>query len=196
MEPIILASGSLQRQGYFRLLDLPFSIMPPAIDESYNENCEPQEIAEEIALRKVTKIIELLNDRTPPWICAADTIICIDKKILGKPADREHARDMLVRLQGRDHEVITAVALYRGKDDYTLCRSVISVVSFAKLSDTEIDWYLDTGEWQGVAGAYKIQGLASCYIDGIRGSYSAIVGLPLREFYVMLKESGYPYGEA
>ncbi|MDR2149550.1 MAG: Maf family protein [Spirochaetaceae bacterium] len=196
MEPIILASGSLQRQEYFRLLDLPFSIMPPVIDESYDENCEPHKVVEDIALRKVAKIVELLGDRTPPWICSADTIVCVDKKILGKPANREDARSMLNMLQGRDHEVITAVALSRGWDGHILCRSVSSAVSFAPLSEKEIEWYLDTGEWQGAAGAYKIQGLAGCYISCIKGSYSSIVGLPLHELYAMLRVSGYPYGDS
>ena len=194
MESIILASGSLQRQEYFRLLDLPFSIMPPAIEESYDENCEPQKIVKDIAVRKITKIVELLCDRTPPWICSADTIVCINKQILGKPSDREDARRMLNMLQGKEHEVITAVALCRGWDGHILCRSSESVVSFVQLDEKEIEWYLDTGEWQGASGAYKIQGLAGCYISCIKGSYSGIVGLPLHELYAMLRAGGYPYG--
>jgi septum formation protein len=67
-------------------------------------------------------------------------------------------------------------------------------VTFAPLSEDEMDWYLNTGEWQGVAGGYKIQGLGGCFVTSIKGSYSAIVGLPLREFYVMLFENGYQYG--
>jgi septum formation protein len=66
-------------------------------------------------------------------------------------------------------------------------------VRFAEFSEEEIDWYLDTGEWQGVAGAYRIQGIAACFISEIRGSYSSIVGLPLHDFYVMLKQNGYTY---
>ena len=103
--------------------------------------------------------------------------------------DREDARNMLSALQGKTHEVITAIALYNGKS--IDCRSVTSTVSFAPLSEGEIEWYLDTGEWQNAAGAYKIQGLASCFISGISGSYSSIVGLPLRELYVMLNDNGY-----
>jgi septum formation protein len=101
---------------------------------------------------------------------------------------------MLKKLQGRSHEVVTAMALYNGKAKAIDCRSMVSDVTFAPLSQETIDWYLDTGEWQGVAGAYKIQGLAACLIAAINGSYSGIVGLPLREFYVMLQENGYAYG--
>jgi septum formation protein len=198
MEPIILASGSLRRQEYFRLLNLPFSIMPAPIIEDYEGVSDPQKIAENMAIRKINKILDLLAGRMPPWICAADTIIAVDGEIFGKPRDREDARRMLLKLQGRSHEVITAVALFNSKsrDNIIDCRSVVSFVSFANLAEQELEWYLNTGEWQGVAGAYKIQGLASCYISQIKGSYSSIVGLPIHEFYVMLKENGYPYDES
>ncbi|GHV87798.1 Maf-like protein [Spirochaetia bacterium] len=194
MEPIILASGSLRRQEYFRLLGLPFNIMPSLVDEGFDENLSPRKTTEMLAVRKVNKIVDLLRKALPPWICGADTIISLDGKILGKPKDRTDAADMLHRFKGRAHDVVTAVALYNGRKKTVDCRSVSSTVTFAALSDDEIEWYLNTGEWQGVAGAYKIQGLASCFISGINGSYSAIVGLPIREFYAMLRENGYPYG--
>jgi len=194
MEPIILASGSLRRQEYFRLLGLPFSVMPPQADERYESGGDPRAAAEAMAARKVSRIVELLEGRTPPWIAGGDTIITLDKEILGKPADRDDARRMIGLLQGRDHEVISAMALFNGKKRTMDCRSVSSVVSFAPLTDAEIEWYLGTGEWQGVAGGYRIQGLGACLVSAIRGSYSAIVGLPMREFYVMLRENGYPYG--
>lgn len=194
MEPIILASGSLRRQEFFRLLDLPFSIMPALIDENYGDATDPRGIAEDMALKKVNKILDLLKSGMPPWICGADTIITVDGIIFGKPKDRDNAKRMLTALQGRKHDVVTAVALYNGKNRSIDSRTVVSTVTFAPISEGEIEWYLNTGEWQGVAGAYKIQGLASCYISEINGSYSSIVGLPIREFYVMLRESGYPYG--
>jgi septum formation protein len=194
MEPIILASGSLRRQEYFRMMGLPFNIMPSRIDEAAQGNLSPREATEELAARKVNRIIEMLQGRTPPWICGADTVIALDGEIFGKPRERDDAERMLKALQGRDHEVITAVALFNGQDKTMDCRSVVSTVTFTPMSESEIDWYLNTGEWQGVSGAYKIQGLAACFIAQIRGSYSAIVGLPIREFYAMLRENGYPYG--
>jgi septum formation protein len=195
MEPIILASGSLRRQEYFRLLGLPFSIMPSRITEDNRKNLGPRELAEDLAVRKVNSVVELLTGRLPLWIFAADTLISVDGVIFGKPADREDARRMLGALRGRSHEVITAMALLNGREKTTDCRSVTSAVSFSPFSDEELEWYLDTGEWQGVAGAYKIQGLAACFISRIDGSYSGIVGLPMQEFYVMLKDNGYPYGD-
>jgi septum formation protein len=164
------------------------------IDEEIKTTDKPRDIAETFAVLKVKKVIEQMKNRVPAWICGADTLISLGGDIFGKPKDREDAGRMLSRLQGRDHEVITAVALYSGKAKTIDCRSVVSTVSFAGLSKDEIEWYLNTGEWQGVAGSYKIQGLASCFVSLIKGSPSSVVGLPMREFYVMLRENGYPYG--
>jgi septum formation protein len=194
MDPIILASGSLRRQEYFRLLGLPFSIMPSCIDEKIVKTAEPRKLAEDFSRQKVEKVIELMKGRMPPWICGADTIIVVDGDIYGKPQDREDAKRMLQKLQGREHDVITALSLYNGKEKTMDCRSVSTTVVFAPMSDGELEWYLNTGEWQGVAGAYKIQGLAACFISSIRGSPSSVVGLPMRDFYDMLRDNGYSYG--
>jgi len=193
-EPIVLASGSPRRIDYFKLMGLPFSSVSPDVEETIDENAGPQPAAEELALKKVLKIVLNLKDENPPWVCGADTLIVLDGKIYGKPRDRNDAGNMLRVFSGNTHEVISAVALYSGRTGKTDCRSVVSNISFAPLSDGEIEWYLDSGEWQDAAGAYKIQGLASCFVSKISGSYSSIVGLPLREFYVMLRDNGYPYG--
>jgi len=194
METIILASGSLRRQDYFRLLGLPFSIMPSRVDETPSPGLSPREQAEEIAVRKVNEIVRVLEDRLPPWILGADTIIAVDDTVFGKPADKDSARAMLKQLSGRSHEVVTAIALFNGRTKQMDRRSVLSRVRFAEIGQGELEWYLDTGEWQGVAGAYRLQELASCFIAEIQGSYSGIVGLPMHEFYVMLRENGYSYG--
>jgi septum formation protein len=175
-------------------MGLPFTVMPSRIEEICEGSLSPRELTEELAIRKVNRAITAFRGQSPPWICGADTVIFVDREILGKPKDREEARNMLIRLRGREHGVVTAVALYNDRNKRIDCRSVTSGVIFASLSEREIEWYLDTGEWQGAAGSYRIQGLASCFIQEIRGSYSAIAGLPIREFYVMLKENGYPYG--
>lgn len=157
---------------------------------------------ETLALRKVSKAVEKLkagfsadSGKIPDlWVCGADTVIALEGKIYGKPLDRLDAGAMLKAFQGKTHEVWSAVALFSGRRDTFDCSSVVSYVTFAPLSEGEIEWYLDSGEWQDAAGAYKIQGLSSCFITGIQGSFSSIVGLPLREFYVMLRDNGYPYG--
>ena len=201
MENIILASGSPRREEFLRILGLPFSSIPSNIDESYETGDEPGKIVEELAKRKVIKTLEIIGyqgemrqNHEALWICGADTLISLNGEIFGKPHDREDARRMLCAFSGSSHEVISAIALYNVRAKTMDCRSFSSVVTFAPISKQEIEWYLDSGEWQDAAGAYKIQGKASCFISGISGSYSNIVGLPLREFYVMLRDNGYRYG--
>jgi septum formation protein len=194
MEPIILASGSPRRVEYLRLMGLPFACVSPDVEEVFDGKADPRSTTEELALKKVRKVLETLKKENPPWICGADTLISLDGKIYGKPKDQNEVKNMLRLFSGRTHEVISAVALYSGRTQKTDCRSVISAISFAPISDGEIEWYLDSGEWRDAAGSYKIQGLASCFVEKISGSYSSIVGLPLREFYIMLRDNGYPYG--
>ena len=174
-------------------MGLPFNIMPSRVSEELVPGLAPRLQAEALARKKVETLIAILGGSNPPWILAADTNIIVDDTVLGKPTDREEAKAMLRRLSGRGHEVATGLALFNGKRKYVDCRTNVSVVDFAELSETEIEYYLDTGEWQGVAGAYRIQGKGGCFISSIRGSYSSIVGLPLHDFYVMLKENGYDY---
>ncbi len=144
-------------------------------------------------MKKVEKAIEVMQNCPPKWICGADTVIALDGKILGKPNDRDEARAMLQELSDRRHEVVTSIALYNGKDKKIDTISAGCAVYFAHISEKEIEWYLNTNEWQGVAGAYRIQGLASCLITKIEGSPSTVAGLPLREFYIMLRRNGYSY---
>jgi len=195
MEPIILASGSERRIEFFRLLGLPFTCIPSNVDESFDPAMNALSVVKELAERKVKKVLEDLEDEAL-WIFGADTLITLDGHFHGKAEDRSEAAEMLRAFQGRTHEVVSGITLYNGRSKTFDSRSVSSTVSFAALSEGEIQWYLDSGEWQGAAGAYKIQGLASCFISEIRGSFSSIVGLPLREFYVILRENGYPYGGA
>ncbi|MCL2411789.1 MAG: Maf family protein [Treponema sp.] len=194
MESIILASGSLRRQEYFKMLGLPFSILPAEIDESIEGETNPKKFTAELAVKKVEKAIQVMAGRLPKWICGADTVISLDDKIFGKPESREEASQMLRALSGRQHKVVTSVALYSGVTKKIDFRTASCTVTFAALSEEEIEWYLDTNEWQGVAGAYRIQELASCFITQIKGSPSTVAGLPLNEFYVMLRSNGYPYG--
>ena len=193
METIILASGSPRRQELLTLLGLPFTCMPSDIDESFDQNMEPARVAEELAIRKVKRVLQKLEDKEL-WVLGADTIIAMDGLIYGKPGSLNEARDMLNTFRGKTHEVISAIALYSGKSGKMDSRSCRSLVTFAAMTGAEIEWYLDTGEWEDAAGAYKIQGLASCFIKHLEGSYSSVMGLPLRDFYVMLRENDYPFG--
>jgi septum formation protein len=168
--------------------------MVPGVDENAEAGVDPQAQAEKLARKKVDAVIKLLSGRSPPWVLGADTVISLNGESFGKPRNRDDAAEMLKKLRGREHQVYTAMALYNGRTRTMDTRSSSSVVRFAEISDAEVEWYLNTGEWQGVAGAYRIQGLASCFVAHIEGSYSTIVGLPIHQFYVMLRENGYPYG--
>jgi septum formation protein len=194
MEPIILASASPRRQDFFRLMGIPFTCIPAMIDETPPPGLPPRQAAEELARRKALAVANRPHSTPPPWIFAADTIVVLENEIFGKPADRNDARRMLERLAGRRHEVITAMALCNTKRNTPDCRSAVSEVAFAPLTGAEIEWYLDTGEWEGAAGAYRLQGLGSCLIEAVNGSPSGVAGLPLYDFYAMLRDNGYPYG--
>lgn len=192
MEPIILASSSPRRQEILKLLNIPFKVIIPNIDETISSAIEPEEIPEFLAREKVTAVIHNL----PPqqeilWILGADTIILKEGKIFGKPDSRAQAEAFLREFSGKTHQVITSVVLYNGRKKIFVSKNAVTKVTFSELSDKEINWYLDTEEWHGAAGGYRIQSLASCFIKSIEGTQSCVTGLPIFELYDMFKEQGY-----
>lgn len=192
MEPIILASSSPRRQEILKLLNIPFKVIIPNIDETISSAIEPEEIPEFLAREKVTAVIHSL----PPqqeilWILGADTIILKEGKIFGKPDSRVQAEAFLREFSGKTHQVITSVVLYNGRKKTFVSKNAVTKVTFSGLSDKEINWYLDTEEWHGAAGGYRIQSLASCFIKSIEGTQSCVTGLPIFELYDMFKEQGY-----
>lgn len=193
VESIVLASGSLRRQEYFKLLNLPFKIIAPSIEERNTNKLPAVDFASEMAKLKLKGVIDKLKGKNPIWVFAADTVVELEGTVFNKPESRDAAEDILKTLSGKEHNVITACALYNGRTAEIDCFPVLTKVRFAELGDNDLAWYLDTGEWQGAAGAYRIQGLGGCLITNISGSYSNVVGLPLREFYEMLIRNGYPY---
>ncbi|MCC5975002.1 MAG: septum formation protein Maf, partial [Rubellimicrobium sp.] len=123
-------------------------------------------------------------------VLCADTTVALGRRILGKPADAGEAAEFLHLLSGRRHRVITAVAVRRGEKVWE--RDVMTAVMMKRLSNVEVNWYLETGDWQGKAGAYGIQGPAGAFIPWINGSFTAVVGLPLAETAGLLTAAGYP----
>lgn len=193
MEPIILASSSPRRQEILKLLNIPFQVIIPEIDEKeIAASCSISETSEKLALAKIDAVIKQISaNRKIPWVLAADTTVEIDEKIYGKPESNEDAVAFMHVFNGRTHIVRTSIALYNSETKKILSRNVCTKVTFAQMSDDEIDWYVSTGEWHGVAGGYRIQGLASCYITKIEGTASCVAGLPMFELYDMLKSQGY-----
>lgn len=192
MEPIILASSSQRRQEIFKQLGIPYMVVMPEIKEEYPTDLEFEKIPEHLASQKIKAAMKMLpQGQNVPWIFAADTLIFKGDKVYGKPESKEQAVEFLKELQDGTHTVITAIALFNGKINYLSTRTSINKVTFSPISDKEIEWYIETGEWHGVAGAYRIQGMASCFISHIEGTQSSIIGLPIFEFYDILKEQGY-----
>ncbi len=193
MEPIILASTSPQRQEILKNLRIPFIVVPPEIEEPFDGKRTPEQAVEHIAKKKAEAVVSMTLNSKPHWIIAADTLIFFDGKPIGKPKNADAAREMLQKYSGTSHQVITSVACYDDITQQLSAKTLISTVLFAPLSEAEIEWYIELGEWQRAAGGYRIQGGAACFISRIEGSYSAVVGLPIYELYAILKEHDYRF---
>jgi septum formation protein len=179
---IILASKSPRRQELLRQMDIDFRIVLKEVDESYPDHLSPEEVAVYIAEKKAKAYDDTVTEEA---VLTADTIVCIDDLILGKPDDEAHAIAMLKRLSGRVHKVITGVCIvYKG--EYNLFHDV-SEVFFRTLTDEEITNYVTKYKPYDKAGAYGIQewvGITA--IQRIEGSYTNVVGLPTEKVYQQL----------
>jgi septum formation protein len=180
---VILASASPRRLELLRQIGItPEKIFAPEIDESPKPGEMPRAYATRIALAKLSP--------QDGYVIAADTVVAAGRRILHKTASRAEAETYLRLLSGRRHKVFTGVAV-RAPDGKIASRVVPSVVGFARLDEPQIREYLDSGEWEGKAGGYAIQGRAATFIDFIAGSYSAVVGLPLHETAALLRGLGW-----
>lgn len=178
---LILGSGSPRRRELLAQLGrIPDDIRPPDIDETPRDREAPEAYCLRIASDKAAA-----SAVSPDEIMlCADTTVAVGRRILGKPEDRAEAERFLRLLSGRRHRVITALAVKTTAK--TRVRSVVTTVRMKRLSDAEIEAYLDSGDWEGKAGGYAIQGPASAFIPWIQGSWSAVVGLPLAETATLL----------
>ena len=187
---IYLASASPRRQELLRQIGVHFKVLHPDISEIPHVGESPRDYAARLAQAKARAVAAMLpRDRADDYpILAADTCVILDGEILGKPTDRTQAQDMLRRLSGRGHEVISAFAIYFKDQMHT--GNSISEVHFAVLGEQEIVTYAASGEAFDKAGGYAAQGHAAAFITQIKGSYSGIVGLPVYEVSRKLKEAG------
>jgi len=189
---VVLASGSPRRHDLLNLVGISHEVRPANIDETMRARENPHRHAERLAREKATEVAT----RDPNLITiGADTIVVVNRKVLGKPTDADHAAVMLRQLSGRQHTVITAVAVSRGKK----LRSAVEEVrvKFRKLRDDEIDAYIATGEPMDKAGAYGIQGYGATIVECVEGDYFAVMGLPLARLVGLLRDVGvrYRFGE-
>lgn len=190
MSKIYLASTSPRRQALLRQLGISFDVIAPDIAEQRLVDESGATYVKRIAAEKARQVSRLVQQRRLPSqpVLAADTCILLDREILGKPRDRADGETMLRRLSGREHTVLTAVAIVHLNAEYVALS--VSTVRFRVLTDDEIIQYWNTGEPCDKAGAYALQGRAAAFVSNIDGSYSGIVGLPLYEVAQLLRQIG------
>ena len=176
---LLLASASPRRADLLRAAGFIFDTTTVEVDETVRSGEPAVEYVRRLATEKSARGAEQAGTVGEQHVAVlgADTVVVIDEEILGKPRDDHEAATMLRRLAGRRHEVMTAVSLRLGQRE--LARTEVTYVYFSNLSDTDVAWYVGTGEGRDKAGAYAIQGLASRFIPRIDGSYSNVVGLPI-----------------
>lgn len=180
---LILASASPRRAELLRSAGFDFEIIPAEIDETPGAGEPAEAYTLRVARHKARHVSRLLTDSSAAVI-GADTEVVIDRRILGKPADDRHAAQMLRMLTGAVHDVLTAVVICATGTE--LSEVIATRVSVVRMTDEEIDWYVQSGEPAGKAGAYAIQGLGARFIDRIEGSWANVVGLPIDAVYRLL----------
>ena len=185
---VVLASSSPRRRDLLNLIGIKHEVRPANIDETMRPREVPRRHAERLAREKASKVAVRNQDLIT---IGADTVVVINRKVLGKPADVADAARMLSMLSGREHTVITAVAVARGKK----LRSAVEEVSvkFRRLRDDEIEAYIATGEPMDKAGAYGIQGFGATIVERVEGDYFAVMGLPLVRLVGLLRDVGVRY---
>jgi len=181
---IILASQSPRRAELLRQIGIAFKAAPADVDETPLRNETPEDFIRRIAIAKAQAI---RASHPGNIVLGSDTALVLDGHILGKPQCREHAIDMLLSLSGREHRVLTGVAVVHQEVEYALSDSL---VSFRELTRSEAEDYWASGEPADKAGSYAIQGYAAVFIRRIEGSYSGIMGLPLFETAQLLRQAG------
>ncbi len=178
---IILASTSPRRRELLTLMGIPFEVIDSQVEEIAPRGVSTAELVKTLALQKAAAVAA-----AHPCDCVigADTVVDLDGAVLGKPHTPENAKAYLKRMQGRRHTVYTGVALVTGvRKDVRCCTTD---VTFAAMSDDEIDWYVSTGEPLDKAGAYGVQGPGGVFVTHIEGNYFNVIGMPLPLLYEML----------
>jgi septum formation protein len=187
---LVLASSSPRRRELLAALGLRFTVRAVDLDETPLEGEDPRDTVLRLARAKAAA-----TAHPGELVLAADTDVVIDGGLLGKPRDPEDARRMLGRIAGREHTVLTGVALEEPGRDRRASDLASSSVRMASLSPAEIDWYVATGEPLDKAGSYAVQGLGALFVEEVHGNYTNVVGLPLPLVRRLLREMGYDLRE-
>jgi septum formation protein len=188
---IVLASASPRRRDLLRQIGLCFDVVPSTVAERHQPGETPEQHVVRLSLEKAREVAErdTIDGR---WFIGSDTIVLCDDRILGKPGNSREAAEMLTLLSDREHRVLSGFAVLDKKSGKLIKEAVSTRVRFRRLTETEITRYIATGEPDDKAGSYAIQGLGVCFVAGIEGSYTNVVGLPLCRLTLALKELGVP----
>lgn len=189
-----MASASPRRRALLEQIGVPFRVRPSGIQETWEGAETPEDCAMRLARAKADSVWETLTPRSRRAVLAADTLVVAEGDVLGKPTDLSEALEMLGRLSGRTHTVLTAVVLRYGERASSCLRA--SEVRFRATTRAERVAYCRTGEPMGKAGSYAIQGRGAVLVDHLSGSYSSVVGLPLAETAALLREHGFSFWDA
>jgi septum formation protein len=192
--PLVLASISARRKAILKQIGIPFEVVESMVEETLYKRLQPLDIVCQMAILKAESVQQTHKNR---WILAADTIVVMNKNVFGKPKDSLDCYDMLLRLRGKNHRVITGFCIFNPGGKKLHHEAVITKVKIKEISEVEIKAYIKTGEPFGKAGAYAIQGIGSFMIEHINGSYTNVVGLPVFEVVNALVKYGclkrFPY---
>jgi septum formation protein len=187
MQQIILASGSPRRQEILEKLGVEFEVVESGYDESKIKTDDPVELVEELALQKALSVSELYPDAL---IIGGDTVVYVAGEVLGKPKNKKDAREMLGKLFGTTHMVVTGVAIVNTLTGDQVVGHEEGFVRFRELTDSEFEKYIESEIWDGFAGGYAIQGAAAPYVTEQTGSLSAIIGFPITLVADLLEQMG------
>jgi septum formation protein len=188
--PVVLASASPRRRELLERAGVAFEVRPAAIVERSEPGEPPAALARRLALAKASAVARELGPEPPRLVLGADTLVVIDGDALGKPADAAHAVELLTRLVGRSHRVITAVALVDSASGRARHALVESTVTLRPAAREELRAYVTGGEPLDKAGAYAVQGEGRRFVERVDGSESNVIGLPLEETLALLREAG------
>jgi nucleoside triphosphate pyrophosphatase len=187
--PIVLASQSPRREQLLRMLGLQFEIAPADVDETYRRGENAKAHAERLAREKALKVS---GARPDALVIGSDTVVVLDRQVLGKPRDENEAVDMLMRLQGRTHRVETGIAI--ATPDQLVLSGIETVrVHFRPFDRTMAEEYVATSEPMDKAGAYGIQGFGAAIVERIEGDFFAVMGLPIGRMLALLRAAGWRY---
>ena len=185
---IILASASPRRREILeRILGRSIQVVIPEVDEVVDINLSPAEQAKALALKKAEYAARKIESGI---VVAGDTVVVVDGEVLGKPKDEREAREMLTKLSGKEHKVITGIAMINVETGEKLVDAVETKVYMKKMTMEELELYIKSGEPLGKAGGYAIQEIGALLVGGIDGCFFNVVGLPISKLYEMLKQFG------